>query len=114
MRYVSDLHFGRANPGIFHPEFDAEHEGFDLPSFLQQRLLHSADVKAALEEMEPLFEGYRQTEQALQRYIVLAHDDHGGLLPLTKKPIDPGGHIPPSTQLAGLLRRLGDLPETLN
>ncbi len=112
MRYVSDLHFGRANPGIFHSEFDAEHEGFDLPSFLQQRLLHSADVKAALEEMEPLFEGYRQTEQALQRYIVLAHDDHGGLLPLTKKPIDPGGQYPAITQLAGLLRRLGDLPES--
>ena len=87
------------------------HERFDLPSFLQQRLLHSADVKAALEEMEPPYEGYRQTEQALQRYIVLAHEDHGGLLPLTKKPIDPGGQYPAITQLAGLLRRLGDLPE---
>jgi murein L,D-transpeptidase YcbB/YkuD len=111
MRYVSDLHFGRANPGIFHSEFDAGHEGFDLPSFLQQRLLHSADVKAALEEEEPPFEGYRQTEQALQRYIVLAHEDHGGLLPLTKKPVDPSGQYPAVAQLAGLLRRLGDLPE---
>jgi murein L,D-transpeptidase YcbB/YkuD len=111
MRYVSDLHFGRANPGIFHSEFDTGHERFDLPSFLQQRLLHSADVKAALEEMEPPYEGYRQTEQALERYIVLAHEDQGGLLPLTKKPIDPGGQYPAVTQLAGLLRRLGDLPE---
>jgi len=111
MRYVSDLHFGRANPGIFHSEFDAGRERFDLPSFLQQRLLHSADVKAALEEMEPPYEGYRQTEQALERYIVLAHEDQGALLPLTKKPIDPGGQYPAVEQLAGLLRRLGDLPE---
>ena len=111
MRYVSDLHFGRANPGIFHPEFDAVDEQFDLPSFLQQHLLHGQDVKAALEEVEPQYEGYRQTEQALQRYIVLAHEDRGGLLPLTKKPIDPSGQYPAIAQLADLLRRLGDLPK---
>ena len=111
MRYVSDLHFGRANPGIFHSEFDPGHEQFDLPSFLQQRLLPSADVKTALEEIEPPYEGYRRAEQALQRYVVLAHEDHGGLLPLTKKPIDPGGQYPAVAQLADLLRRLGDLPE---
>ncbi len=110
MRYTSDLHFGRANPGIFHPEFDAGHEEFDLPGFLEQRVIHSTDAKAALEELDPPYEGYRRTEQALQRYIALAQDYHGGLLPLNKKHIDPGASYPPAEQLADLLRRLGDLP----
>ncbi len=110
MRYISDLHFGRANPGIFHPEFDAGHEDFDLGRFLQERLIHSTDVRPALEEIEPPYEGYRRTEQALQQYIALAQEYHGGLLPLTKKPIDPGASYPAAEQLADLLRRLGDLP----
>ncbi len=110
MRYASDLHFGRANPGIFHPEFGAGHEKFDLPGFLEQRLIHNADAKAALEEIEPPYEGYRRTEQALQQYIALARDYHGGLLPLTKRTVDPGASYPAAEQLADVLRRLGDLP----
>jgi len=47
----------------------------------------------------------------LQRYIALAREDHGGWLPLTKKPVDPGGLYPAVAQLANLLRRLEDLPE---
>ena len=113
MRYVSDLHFGRVNPGIFHPEFDAEHKEIDLPSFLEHSLIHAADVKAVLEGLEPPYEGYRRTEQALQRYIALAREDHGGLLPLTKKTVDPGALFPAVAQLADLLRRLGDLPESV-
>src|SRR5579872_2378672 len=35
MRYVSDLHFGRANPGLFHQDFDLRNE-LDLPKLLKQ------------------------------------------------------------------------------
>lgn len=110
MRYASHLQFGRANPGMFPQEFDGKHEEVDLARFLQQRVIHNADAKHALEEMEPPYEGYRRTEQALQQYIALAREYRGGLLPLLKKTVDPGASYPAAEQLAELLRRLGDLP----
>jgi len=111
MRYMSDLHFGRANPGLFHSEFDIETQKGDLPAFLRERVLPAPSVKAALDEIEPPYEGYRRTEQALQRYLALAREDHGVLLPDTRKPVDPGKPYSAVAQLADRLRRLGDLPE---
>jgi len=110
MRYISDLHFGRANPGLFHANFDGEHEKFDFPSFLRQRVMQATDVKTVLEGIEPPYEGYRRTEQALQRYIAMARGDHSGSLPVTKKPVQPGSPYTAVTQLADMLHRLGDLP----
>src|SRR6185437_5966854 len=65
-RYISDLHFGKANPGLFHSYLNAESAELDLPSFLRERLIHATDVKQVLEGIEPPFEGYRRTQQALQ------------------------------------------------
>ena len=113
MRYISDLHFGRANPGVFRTEFDSENKSVDLPVFLQQRLIRAADVRAVLEGIEPPYEGYRRTLRALQRYIAMAREDHGGLLPVTKKPVEPGAPYTAVARLADLLRRLGDLPENV-
>ena len=113
MRYISDLHFGRANPGVFYSEFDIENERFDLPSLLQQRLILAADVRAVLEGIEPPYEGYRRTQRALQQYIAMAREDHGGLLPVTKKPVEPGAPYAAIASLTDLLRRLGDLPENV-
>jgi len=110
MRYISDLHFGRANPGLFHTRFGVADEQLDLPAFLRQRLLQANDVKAALEEIEPPYQGYRRTERALQQYIAMARDDPGALLPVTKKPIEPNGSYAAAAQLASRLRQLGDLP----
>jgi murein L,D-transpeptidase YcbB/YkuD len=109
-RYIADLHFGRANPGLFHAHLDAENGELDLPSFLRQRVIHATDAKAALEGVEPPYEGYRRTKQALQQYIAMAREDHGGLLPVTIKPLEPGGSYTALAQLASLLRRIGDLP----
>ncbi len=110
MRYISDLHFGRANPGLFHANFDDEREKFDFPGFLRQRVMQATDVKAVLEGIEPPYEGYRRTEQALQRYIAMARGDHSASLPITKKPVEPGSPYSSVAQLAGLMQRLGDLP----
>lgn len=112
-RYISDLHFGRANPGLFHAYFDAENGELDVLSFLRHRLLHATDAKAVLEGIEPPYEGYRRTKQALQQYVLMAREDHGGLLPVTKKPVEPGDSYAALAQLASLLRRLGDLPENV-
>ena len=35
MRYVSDLHFGKVNPGLFHNRFDLDREKSDLASFVR-------------------------------------------------------------------------------
>ena len=110
MRYITDLHFGRVNPGLFHMGFDVEYERGDLPGFLRQRVIEATDAKAVFEGIEPPYEGYRRTERALQRYIALAHDSSGGLLPVTKKPVEIGSSYNSVTQLASLLQRLGDLP----
>src|SRR6185295_601654 len=110
MRYISDLQFGRANPGLFRDASDIESEEFDLASFLPERLAHAIDAKAALEGIEPPYQGYRRTEQALQHYIAMAREDHVGLLPVTKKAIEPGGSYAALAQLAERLQLLGDLP----
>jgi murein L,D-transpeptidase YcbB/YkuD len=110
MRYSSDLHFGQANPGLFHSRFDVEREKRDLPG-LAERLTKAADVTAVLREIEPPFEGYRRTQKALQMYLAMARAEGGERLPVTKKPVEPGSSYPSAAQLARLLRRLGDLPE---
>ena len=110
MRYISDLQFGRANPGLFRDPSDIESEEFDLAGFLPERLAHAIDAKAALEGIEPPHQSYRRTEQALQQYIAMAREDHVGLLPVTKKAIEPGGSYAAIAQLAERLRLLGDLP----
>lgn len=113
MRYISDLHFGRANPGLFRTELEIKSE-FDLAGFLQQHLIHAADVKSVLQDVEPPYEGYRRTERALQRYIAMAGEVHGGVLPVTKKAVAPGDSYIAVARLTDLLRRLGDLPEDVN
>ena len=109
MRYASDLHFGQANPGLFHSHFDVEREKRDLPG-LAQELTKTADVAAVLREIEPPFEGYRRTQKALQMYLAMAREDSGESLPVTAKPVEPGGSYPGTARLCSLLRLLGDLP----
>jgi len=106
MRYISDLRFGRANPGLF----TAEKQSFHFADFVRQQLVDARDVKGALEGMEPPYEGYRRTEQALLRYMAMAREDSGALLPVPKKTVEPGTSYDGAARLADLLRRVGDLP----
>src|SRR5579864_4130924 len=109
MRYVSDLRVGKVNPKVFCFGLDVDEKRCDLAQFLRERLVHAADVPAALEHLEPPFEAYRQTVSALRTYLALARDDDGELLPITKKPVEPGDLYPGIARLKRLLRRLGDL-----
>lgn len=109
MRYVSDLHFGKVNPGLLHRTFDIDRARKDLPSFIRGRLVGAANVRAVLDDIEPPYEGYRRTEAALQKYLALAKEPSLGTLPPITKPIDPGKAYPGAAQLARILERFGDL-----
>jgi murein L,D-transpeptidase YcbB/YkuD len=115
MRYASDLHFGKINPGLLHNAFDLDrekpdHEENDMASFVRDRLTGAANAKAVLDGIEPPFEGYRRTLVVLQKYLALAKDWNPEPLPPTAKPVDPGKAYPAAAQLANILLHFGDLP----
>jgi len=110
MRYISDLHIGKVNPKRLAFAIDDESKKYDLGEFLKDRVVSASDVAGVLAEVEPQYPGYRRTVQALQKYIELAKQDDGELLPLVKKAINPGDPYPGVPRLARLLRLVGDLP----
>lgn len=110
LRYISDLHFGRANPGSLHNVFDLDREKKDLASFLRDRLLRAADLNSVLDGQEPPYEAYRRTEAILQKYLAMSQKAPVGPLPLAAKPVEPGSSYPAAPRLAGILRQFGDLP----
>jgi murein L,D-transpeptidase YcbB/YkuD len=115
MRYVSDLHFGRANlswranHGVYHSPGGGYEDLADLAFFLRQSLVNAPDVNAALRGLEPPYPGYRRTQRALQAYLAMAREGVLPLLPGTAKTIEPGSAYAATPQLAVILRRLGDL-----
>ncbi len=114
MRYISDLHIGKANPRYFHFGFDIEHKKYDLSEFVRERVVRSSDVKAVLAGVEPPFPVYRRIQQALEHYLALAQHDTGELLPVPPRAVRPGARYPGLPRLAQLLRLLGDLPLEAN
>jgi L,D-transpeptidase YcbB len=111
MRYVSDLHIGRVNPQHFKFNLDVSAKKYDLPSFLREKLIHGADVRVELGQVEPPFPGYKRTQKALQQYMVWSQQDDGEQLPVPAKPVEPGNPYNGVPRLTRLLRLLGDLPE---
>lgn len=110
MRYISDLRFGRLNPGLFDSRREVE-PGHDPDiSGLVRELACARDIEPILSGLEPPFECYRRTLKAFEMYRAMAHDDDGKLLVVTRKIIEPGSSYAGATRLAGLLRRLGDFP----
>jgi L,D-transpeptidase YcbB len=109
MRLVSDLHHGRVSPRYLHPGFDVGPVQFDLAQVLRNRFVDAQDVRAAIEAIEPPFAGYKFAKQALVRYIRLAREDDGELLPVPKAPVERGGRYSGVPRLTRLLRLLGDL-----
>ena len=108
IRYVSDLGTGRANPKPLRSGLDAGNKRYNLSDFLREQVAGAADVGAALAQVEPPFDGYRRTKEALHTYQVLAREDDGEVLPGTAKPLEPGQSYSGVNRLARLLRRLGD------
>ncbi len=98
-RYASDLLFGRTREQSLRPKTKLMMDGL------------AADPIAVLNRLEPPFEGYRRTVQALERYRELAKDAPALALPVTKKTIEPGDAFEPLDVLAKILAREGDLPQ---
>ena len=110
MRYVSDLRIGRINPQHFKFGLSVEKKKYDLAQFVREQIMTTSQLQAVLDEVEPPFAGYRRTEQALARYIEMAHADNGEQLPNVPKPVDPGQSYAGLPRLVRFLRLVGDLP----
>jgi len=114
MRYISDLRIGRINPKHFNFGLTVERKKYDLAQFLRERVLIASDMSAALDGVEPPFPGYSRTEQALARYVELARNDDGELLPVPAKPVDPGQAYAGVPRLTRFLHLVGDLPSDIH
>jgi L,D-transpeptidase YcbB len=110
LRYASDLHAGKVNPQDVCLGLDAAKKKCDLAGVLSQSVIHGDDIQRVFEGLEPPFEGYRRTKEALKIYERLAAEDDGELLPATRKPADPGDPYRGAQRLERLLRLVGDLP----
>ncbi|MBV8632589.1 MAG: L,D-transpeptidase family protein, partial [Silvibacterium sp.] len=109
MRYISDLHIGRVNPTHFNFGIDIETKKYDLPQFVTQDVQHAADPKAVLDQVEPSYDGYKRTMDALQHYLQLAAAGDGARVPDVTKSLAPGDPYPGAAQLAARLKQLGDI-----
>ena len=110
VRFLSDLHFGRATPQAAGFHLEVPPTRLDLAQTLA-RLVASASVKATLDGVEPPFAHYRLLRDALARYRELALD--GGLHrlpPFEGRSLKPGASYAGAAQLRRLLVALGDLP----
>jgi murein L,D-transpeptidase YcbB/YkuD len=114
MRYISDLHIGKVNPRHFEFGFEVNAKKYDLPSFLKEHVVDAANVDDVLAQVEPPYDGYRRTIQALQTYRKLAQEDEWEQLPEVKKTIAPGDSYPGVPRLTRLLRLVGDLPANVD
>jgi len=110
MRYISDLHIGRVNPTHFNFGIDIETKKYDMPHFVTLDVEHAVDVQAVLDQVEPVYDGYRRTEVALQHYLELAAKGDGAPVQDVAKSLAVGDAYPGTTQLAARLQLLGDLP----
>ena len=93
MRYISDVSSGRVDPAVFSFGLHFDQKKCDLAEAVRA-LINSRNVVADLNQLEPPFEGYWRTQQALARYLALARED-----------TDPPG-LP---RVERLLRLVGDL-----
>lgn len=110
MRYISDIRIGRINPKHFKFGFDVEHKKLDLPHYLRQ-LQSSSDLKEEIAKIEPPFERYKATRQALLKYMELSKQDDVEKLPPPVGVVRAGGYYNNMPALAKRLRQLGDMPQ---
>jgi len=110
LRFLSDLHFGRATPQAAGFHLEVPPARLDLAESLA-RLAASASVKATIDGIEPPFAHYRLLRDALARYRELALDaDLHRLPPFEGRSLKPGDSYAGAAHLRRLLAALGDLP----
>lgn len=110
VRYISDLHLGRANPNLFHAQSDSDPGAGDVGTFARQKLVDAVDVNSVIDSVEPPYPGYRRTEEALLKYRALSRMDDGQPLPTVRKTIERDQNYVAAYRLAKKLVFLGDLP----
>lgn len=109
MRYLSDLHQGRANLGAAYGQVG---KSFDPAAFLRNQVVRSGDVRSAVAQAEPAYAAYRRTLSALTFYTSLLKEGEDEALPTPMtKILAPGQAYSGAALLAAKLRRLGDLAE---
>lgn len=114
MRYISDLRIGRVNPTRFNFDINTQEKKYDLPGFVSDNAVDSEDVPKLIRSVEPDSDRYRETEEALARYLTLQHQQETTPalqqpLPTVAKPVAVGGTYPAAAQLATRLQLEGDL-----
>lgn len=110
VRFVSDLHFGRATPQEVGFHLEVPPTRLDLAEVLG-KLAVTASVKTMLDAVEPPFVHYRLLRDALPRYRELALDtDLHQLPPFEGRSLKPGESYAGAARLRRLLAALGDLP----
>jgi murein L,D-transpeptidase YcbB/YkuD len=109
MRYISDLHIGRVNPKHFDFGIDIEQKKYDLPQFVTTKVIHAENVQSVLDGVEPPYNGYHRTEDALHHYQQLALQGDGPPVPDVTKTIAPGDSYSGINPLIQRLRLFGDL-----
>lgn len=107
MRYLADLHYGKANPGFFH--LDAKYRDFDIPSFLRLKLMTASDPdKVVSTDVEPPYEGYKRTQRILAEYLARSYEAETKI-PDESVTVDPGQRFADAGLLKARLQQLGDL-----
>jgi murein L,D-transpeptidase YcbB/YkuD len=113
MRYISDLRIGRVNPTHFNFGINVADKKYDLAEFVSDNAVDATDVPKLIAGVEPNSEQYRNTEQALGRYIGLAKQQAQSgaqLLPTVAKALSVGQEYPAVDALLARLQLEGDLP----
>jgi L,D-transpeptidase YcbB len=112
MRYATDLHLGKVDPGTLHTDFEPERDAYDLCDFLLEHVATSPNVPDTFTKIEPPFPGYHRAMLALHDYRQLAASEKLEPLPTVTKPIAPGQPYAAVPQLLHRLQFLGDLSAT--
>jgi murein L,D-transpeptidase YcbB/YkuD len=107
MRYLSDLNVGRANPRQLAFEVDDGYSKCYVARFLRQQVVLAHSISAVVNQVEPPYEGYRHTIEALQIYDKLVRKGETGPFVHPKKSVKPGDVCVDLPRLAQSLRRVG-------
>jgi len=108
MRFLSDVHIGRVDPGSMGHDLAVGRIPLDISSTLAH-LASAADVAVAVDALEPQFSHYALLKQQLSRYRTLAGEEGLNSLPaLPAKSLKAGDEYSGAPQLQKLLVALGD------
>ena len=118
MRYLEDLHVGRINPQALNFDIDVPQKraAFDVATLLNDHVVDAEEVPQVAESVEPQSPIYKETEQALAAYRVLAMEQSATpwpplpALPSGSKPVGVGGGYAAVPQLWTRLQFEGDAP----